>query len=61
GDTALNALKSKGLSIIADKVEDAAALTEAISTGADYAMGPFVGEPVEQIDNQANIESFEIV
>jgi EAL domain-containing protein (putative c-di-GMP-specific phosphodiesterase class I)/FixJ family two-component response regulator len=61
GETALNALKSKGLSIIADGIEDADALTTAISSGADYAMGVFVGEPVEQLDNQANIESFEIV
>jgi len=61
GETLVTALKSRGLDIIADRVEDAENLTTVISLGADYAMGDFLGEPLEQLEDRTNIESFEIV
>jgi EAL domain-containing protein (putative c-di-GMP-specific phosphodiesterase class I)/ActR/RegA family two-component response regulator len=54
-------LKSKGLKIIADGVEDATSLTSVIASGADYAMGSFLGEAVDQLEDITNVESFEIV
>ncbi len=53
-------LKSAGTRTIVDKVEDAGALTSIISSGADYAMGNFIGEPMNQIDDSTNVESLEI-
>ena len=53
--------KSKGLKIIADGVEDATTLTTVIASGADYAMGSFIGEAVDQLEDKTNVESFEIV
>jgi len=53
--------KDPNIQIIADNIEDAMSLTAAIAAGAEYAMGPFISEPAEQIDDHTNIESFEIV
>jgi EAL domain-containing protein (putative c-di-GMP-specific phosphodiesterase class I)/ActR/RegA family two-component response regulator len=61
GDVDAISLKSKGLNIIADGVEDAATLTAVIASGADYAMGSFIGEAVDQLEDKTNMESFEIV
>ncbi len=57
----LDLLKSKQIRFIADDISDATSLTDAISIGAEYAMGEFIGEPVTQVDDETNIESFEIV
>ena len=59
--TQLDLIKSNGTRFIADNIEDATALTESISFGTDYAMGEFIGEPVTQLEDMTNIESFEIV
>ena len=61
GATDTFSLKSKGLKIIADAVEDATGLTTVIASGADYAMGSFIGEAVDQLEDKTNVESFEIV
>lgn len=61
GKSVVSFLKAKGIRFIADNIEDAMALTTVIGTGADYARGTFIGEPGEQLDDQTNIESVEIV
>jgi EAL domain-containing protein (putative c-di-GMP-specific phosphodiesterase class I) len=53
-------LVGKGVQVIADGVEDATTLTNVISAGAHYAMGNFIGEPTQHIDDSTNVESFEI-
>jgi EAL domain-containing protein (putative c-di-GMP-specific phosphodiesterase class I) len=53
-------LVGKGIQVIADGVEDATTLTNVISAGAHYAMGNFIGEPTQHIDDSTNVESFEI-
>ena len=57
----LQELKALGVNVIADNVEDATTLTEVISVGVDYALGNFIGEPTQQLDEITNVESFEIV
>lgn len=57
----LDLLKSRGARLIADDIIDATTLTDVISLGSDHAMGEFIGEPVTQLDDVTNIESFEIV
>ncbi len=57
----LDLLKSKGTRLVADDIIDSTTLTDVISLGSDYAMGEFIGEPVTQLDDVTNIESFEIV
>jgi EAL domain-containing protein (putative c-di-GMP-specific phosphodiesterase class I) len=57
----LDLIKSRSSRFIADDIVDATTLTECISIGTDYAMGVFIGEPVTQLDDMTNIESFEIV
>lgn len=59
--TLLQKLKAMNTRMIADDIADATTLTEAISYGAEYAMGDFIGEPVTQLEDETNIESFEIV
>ncbi|TAJ93414.1 MAG: EAL domain-containing protein [Gammaproteobacteria bacterium] len=56
----LASLKAAGLRIVTDGIKDANELTEAIHRGVDYAMGPFVGDEITQIDESSNLESFEI-
>ncbi|MGY8815597.1 MAG: EAL domain-containing protein [Gammaproteobacteria bacterium] len=58
--THLDLIKSKGTRFISDDIENATALTEAIGLGVEYAMGDFIGEPLTQLDDSTNIESFEI-
>ena len=58
--TLMQLLKSKGTNIIADGINDATMLTDSISAGADYAMGEFIGEEINQLDDTTNVESFEI-
>jgi EAL domain-containing protein (putative c-di-GMP-specific phosphodiesterase class I)/DNA-binding response OmpR family regulator len=53
-------LVGKGVQVIAEGVEDATTLTNVISAGAHYAMGNFIGEPTQHIDDSTNVESFEI-
>ena len=60
GQTLLARLKQEGVRIIADGINDSAMLTEAINLGADYAVGPFVGDELTQLDESTNFESFEI-
>jgi EAL domain-containing protein (putative c-di-GMP-specific phosphodiesterase class I)/FixJ family two-component response regulator len=54
-------LKNEGIQIVADDVVDATRLTDTIALGADYATGLFIGEPVNQLDDVTNVESFEII
>lgn len=58
--TLLDQVGATGAGFIADGVEDATMLTKVIGSGAQYAMGRFIGEPVSQIDDHSNVESFEI-
>ena len=51
----LDIIKSNGVSFIADNVEDATILTGIISSGTEYAMGCFIGEPTPQLDDGTNI------
>lgn len=60
GGSALEKIKSGGTRIIVDNVEDSTTLTNVISAGAHYAMGNFIGEPITQLGDQTNVESFEI-
>ncbi|MGK0296804.1 MAG: EAL domain-containing protein (putative c-di-GMP-specific phosphodiesterase class I) [Gammaproteobacteria bacterium] len=56
----LDLIKSNGTRFIADNIENATALTEAIGLGVEFAMGDFIGEPLTQLEDSSNIESFEI-
>ena len=49
-----------GLSLFVDDLADATKLTQAISLGIDYGSGPFIGEPMNQLDDVTNVESFEL-
>ncbi len=60
-DSLLAKVKSSGSQIIAHNVEDSMALTEVISSGVEYAVGNFIGEPMTQLDDVTNVESFEII
>ena len=57
----LQLLKESGVHIIVDDVVDATKLTDTITLGSDYAAGAFIGEPVHQLDDTTNVESFEII
>ena len=46
--------------IIAREINDAAALTEAISHGADFATGEFVGPALTSIEDETSIESYDV-
>ena len=61
GGYVLQKLRSNGTYVIADNISDATALTDAISAGADYAMGKFIGEKMTQLEDITNVESFEII
>lgn len=54
-------LINSGLSLFVDDLADATKLTQAISLGIDYGSGPFIGEPMNQLDDVTNVESFEII
>lgn len=58
--TLLNLVKSRGIKIITDGISDSTGLTDAITTGADYALGSFIGVEMEQLDENKFVESFEI-
>ena len=53
-------LINNGLSLFVDDLVDATKLTQAISLNIDYGSGPFIGEPMNQLDDVTNVESFEI-
>lgn len=53
-------IKQHGGLLVATFIESAAMLTEAINSGADFAMGYFIGEPIDNIGDVNQIESFEI-
>ena len=53
-------LAGKGIHIIADDIQDATTLTNVIGVGAHFAMGNFIGEPTQHIDDSTNVETFEI-
>ena len=57
----LHVIGNKGANFMVDDVQDATNLTEAIAAGAHFASGIFIGEPMGQLDDTTNIESFEIV
>jgi EAL domain-containing protein (putative c-di-GMP-specific phosphodiesterase class I) len=56
----LEALLGRGLRMVVDDVEDATTLTSVIAAGAHYAMGDFIGEPVQHLEDSTNVESFDI-
>lgn len=56
----LNYMKSHGIKFIVDGIIDSTGLTDAIVTGADYALGDFIGTATEQLDENKYMESFEI-
>ncbi|MCS3902464.1 EAL domain-containing protein (putative c-di-GMP-specific phosphodiesterase class I)/FixJ family two-component response regulator [Methylohalomonas lacus] len=56
----ISQLKEHGSLLVATFIEDAAMLTQAINGGADFAMGYFIGEPIDNINNDQQIESFEL-
>lgn len=56
----ISAFKSQGVHIIVDSIEDATVMTEAISLGADYVMGNFIGEPQSSLAGAGNVETFDI-
>lgn len=58
--TLINHLKSRGIKIITDGIEDSTSLTDAIVIGADYALGSFIGTETAQLDENKFVESFEI-
>lgn len=57
---AISQLQERGSLLVATFIENATVLTEAINCGADFAMGYFIGEPVDSISADQQIESFEI-
>ncbi len=56
----VSTIKQHGGLLVATFIESAAMLTEAINCGADFAMGYFIGEPIDNIGDVNQIESFEI-
>ena len=54
----LHTLKGEGVHIIIDGIQDATMLTEAISLGAEYVMGNFIGEPQSSL--AGNVQTFDI-
>jgi len=58
--TLLNHVKSRGIKIITDGISDSTSLTVAITIGADYALGDFIGVEMTQLDENKFVESFEI-
>ncbi|MEQ8428178.1 MAG: response regulator [Gammaproteobacteria bacterium] len=56
----LQHLKGTGLKLISSGINDATTLTEAITLGADYTVGDFVGEVQESLNESASVESFEL-
>jgi EAL domain-containing protein (putative c-di-GMP-specific phosphodiesterase class I)/GGDEF domain-containing protein len=56
----LDNLVGKGMQVIVDDIQDATTLTNVISTGAHFAMGNFIGEPMQHIDDSTNVQTFEI-
>jgi EAL domain-containing protein (putative c-di-GMP-specific phosphodiesterase class I) len=56
----LDGLLAKGMQVVVDDIQDATALTNVISAGAHFAMGNFIGEPMQHIEDSTNVESFEI-
>lgn len=53
-------MKDRGAMIVSTFIENAADLTLAISCGADFAMGYFIGEPLDNVGIMSHVESFEI-
>lgn len=53
-------IKQQNSLLIATHIESAGMLTEAISAGADFAIGYFIGEPVDHIGEMTQVESYEI-
>lgn len=54
-------LKQQATRIVIDNVEDATMLTNAISLGADYVMGDFIGTAETYITGSGNVETFDII
>lgn len=53
-------LKRLNKRIIARDIQDAMALTEAISAGADFAIGEFIGMPQTSLEDESVVQSYEI-
>ena len=54
-------LKKNGARLVIDGIEDSAMLTTAISNGADYVTGNFIGGPETYIADTGNVESLDII
>lgn len=57
----LEQLRTQGRHVVVDDIQDATSLTDAIALGADFAMGHFVGEPIQQLDDSPGAASVELV
>lgn len=56
----ISSLRQRNCRVVATFIEDAAMLTQAINCGADFAMGYFIGEPIDNIGDASQVESFEL-
>ncbi|MCG8380276.1 MAG: hypothetical protein MI865_12500, partial [Proteobacteria bacterium] len=56
----INYLKQKNIFLISRNINDSTELMDAISAGADFAMGEFVGAPQTHLDEPSNIESYDL-
>lgn len=59
-DNFVNYLKQKKLYLITRNINDSTELMDAISAGADFAMGEFIGIPQTEFDESTNIESYDL-
>lgn len=56
----LQYLKATGLKLVSSGINDATTLTEAITLGADYTVGDFIGEVQQSLNESTAVESFEL-
>jgi EAL domain-containing protein (putative c-di-GMP-specific phosphodiesterase class I)/response regulator of citrate/malate metabolism len=59
-DNFVNLLRKQHIHLIARDIHDSGQLMAAIAAGADLAMGDFVGTPQTQLDEFANIETYDL-
>ena len=56
----LQHLKAKNIRFVSSGIHDATTLTEAITLGADFTVGDFVGEVQQSLIESSSVESFEL-
>jgi len=59
-DNFINLLRKQHIHLVARNIHDSGQLMAAIAAGADLAMGEFVGTPQTQLDEFANIETYDL-